>query len=250
MDAKLFFSTFLLIFLAELGDKTQLAAMARAAGAAGAKWTVFFAASSALVVSTLVAVLFGHVLTRFVPTYVIKLAAGILFLLFGGLILYEALARPTSPAARTTEAPVAAPPGLLVRAVLRTAAAFEQAAADDYTALAAQVDNPATRELLLALAAEEREHLHTMRAAATEHLAVALPGALRDVLPEEPELMHDVAAGADPILAHAAEHEAATARFYLELARSTPIPSLKQTFEALARAEQDHAARLRRAATA
>ena len=60
MDPKLFLTVFGTVFLAELGDKTQLAALTRTAAADGSKWTVFFAASAALVVSTLVAVLIGE----------------------------------------------------------------------------------------------------------------------------------------------------------------------------------------------
>jgi Predicted membrane protein len=88
---KLFGGTFILIFLAELGDKTQLAAMARAADGpdgVSAKWVVFLAASAALVFSTLIAVFFGGVLRSLVPDErYIKIAAGILFLVFGALIL-------------------------------------------------------------------------------------------------------------------------------------------------------------------
>ncbi|NDY43663.1 TMEM165/GDT1 family protein, partial [Dissulfurirhabdus thermomarina] len=58
MDPKLFLTTFTAVFLAELGDKTQLATVGFAAGS-GARWTVFAAASSALVLSTLVGVLVG-----------------------------------------------------------------------------------------------------------------------------------------------------------------------------------------------
>jgi len=246
MDAKLFVSTFLLIFVAELGDKTQLAALARSAASDGGKWTVFFAASAALVLSTLVAVLFGQVLTAFIPVHVIKLTAGMLFLLFGGLILYDTLARPT--AAAVEPAPVTAQTGVLSRAVLRIAADFEQASADDYAALAGATDNPATRRLLLALAEEERGHLRTMQAAAAQHPGAVVAPELHAHLPHAAELMHDVAGSTDPALAHAIEHETATARFYDELARLTPVPSLKQTFATLARAEHDHAARLRRAA--
>ena len=89
MNWKIFLSTFALIFLAELGDKTQLAAMARATTSASAKWTIFVAASSALVLSTLIAVLFGSVLTRFIPVRNLKIAAAIMFILFGVLILWQ-----------------------------------------------------------------------------------------------------------------------------------------------------------------
>ncbi|MBM4149416.1 MAG: TMEM165/GDT1 family protein, partial [Lentisphaerae bacterium] len=120
MNWKLFASTFLLIFLAELGDKTQLAAMARAATGGSGKWIVFWAATLALALSTLIAVLFGGALTRVVPERAIKLAAGALFVVFGVIILVNAV----RPGAEAAAAPKAQP-GLLARAVLRAAAEFE-----------------------------------------------------------------------------------------------------------------------------
>ena len=100
MNLKLFLSTFLLIFLAELGDKTQLAAMARAATSDGGKWIVFSAAASALVFSTLIAVLVGGVLSRYVPERVIKALAGTLFVAIGLLFLYRAVVPAGARAAR------------------------------------------------------------------------------------------------------------------------------------------------------
>jgi putative Ca2+/H+ antiporter (TMEM165/GDT1 family) len=86
---KSFAGTFLLIFLAELGDKTQLAALAMTAGAEGrGRLVVFLAASLALVLSTLLAVFCGGLLTAVFPDpRLLKIAAGCLFLLFGALML-------------------------------------------------------------------------------------------------------------------------------------------------------------------
>jgi rubrerythrin len=237
---KLFLSTFILIFLAELGDKTQLAAMARTASAEGAKWVVFGAASSALVLSTLVAVLFGHVLTKFIPEHVLKLTAGGLFILFGVLILYQTLSA-TRAAPQTAH-----PPGIVAGVVLKWATEFERAAADDYTALAKQASDPKLKTLLLELAAEESEHLARIQNAATLHESLQLTTTEESpMLPKPEDLNHDVASADRPLLEHAIEHEEATALFYLELARLSPLPSLKQTFTTLAQAEQDHARRLR-----
>ncbi len=239
MNWKLFLSTFILIFLAELGDKTQLAAMARTASSGGAKWIVFVAASSALVLSTLIAVLFGHVLTKVIPEQTLKLAAGGLFILFGILILWQTL-RVERP--ETTKHA----PGIMAGVVLKWASEFERAAANDYEALAGKADDPKLKALLLELAREELDHLSHVQTASVEHeslqLAAENPAA---ILPAQEELRHDVAEGDRPILEHAIEHEEATVKFYLELARLTPLPSLKQTFSALAQAEEEHARRLR-----
>jgi len=68
------------VLLAELGDKTQLATMLYATDKTVQPLFVFFAASTALVVSTFLAVLFGSTITRFVPEATLKLIAGIAFI--------------------------------------------------------------------------------------------------------------------------------------------------------------------------
>ena len=86
MDWKLFITTFWLVFLAELGDKTQLTAMVMTAKSHKI-WTVFLSASLALILVTLLGVLISDALTSFVPEDIIKKVSGILFLLIGLLIL-------------------------------------------------------------------------------------------------------------------------------------------------------------------
>jgi putative Ca2+/H+ antiporter (TMEM165/GDT1 family) len=85
MDWKLFASTFAAIFLAEMGDKTQLATLSLAAG--GSRWVVFVAAAAALVATSAVAVLAGEAVARAVPPIWIKRAAGVLFLVLGAVYL-------------------------------------------------------------------------------------------------------------------------------------------------------------------
>jgi putative Ca2+/H+ antiporter (TMEM165/GDT1 family) len=93
MDFKLVLTTFGLVFLAELGDKTQLAAFCLSANC-DSRWSVFLGSASALVVTSLIAVLLGDVVTRFVSPQHIKLGAGIFFILVG---LWTVFA-PASPA--------------------------------------------------------------------------------------------------------------------------------------------------------
>jgi putative Ca2+/H+ antiporter (TMEM165/GDT1 family) len=71
------------VLLAELGDKTQMATMLFATDKSVQPLMVFVAAASALVVSTLLAVVFGSFVTRFIPAATLKLAAGILFIAVG-----------------------------------------------------------------------------------------------------------------------------------------------------------------------
>ena len=86
MDWKLFLGTFVTIFVAEMGDKTQLAAFAMSGGASS-KWVVFGAASLALVATTAIAVLAGGMVGRYVPELWLKRGAGALFIAMGLLLV-------------------------------------------------------------------------------------------------------------------------------------------------------------------
>jgi putative Ca2+/H+ antiporter (TMEM165/GDT1 family) len=86
MDWKLFTSTFAAVFLAEMGDKTQLAAFALAGGGAS-RWVVFAAASLALVATTAIAVIAGAAAGKYVPAIWLRRAAGVTFLVLGALFL-------------------------------------------------------------------------------------------------------------------------------------------------------------------
>jgi putative Ca2+/H+ antiporter (TMEM165/GDT1 family) len=79
-------ATFGTIFLAELGDKTQLAAMTMAAQTKK-PWTVFFGASLALVCVTAVGVIVGGAVSQYVPLEWVKRVAAIGFMLIGALML-------------------------------------------------------------------------------------------------------------------------------------------------------------------
>lgn len=84
----IFLSAFVAVFFAELGDKTQLAALTLASSSAQ-KWQVFLGASAALVLSTLIAVAFADVIAKFVSPVVLKRLAGAIFLILGFLTLRE-----------------------------------------------------------------------------------------------------------------------------------------------------------------
>jgi putative Ca2+/H+ antiporter (TMEM165/GDT1 family) len=74
---------FATVFLAELGDKTQLATLLFASGRETAPLTVFFAAAAALVLSTAVAVILGVAAERYLTMVPLKLIAGIGFVVLG-----------------------------------------------------------------------------------------------------------------------------------------------------------------------
>ena len=89
LNIKLVLSTFIVIFLAELGDKTQLSIFALAANRK-AFLSVFIGATGALILTTLIAAALGSAIGRFVPEKAIKIVAGVVFVGFGALSLYEA----------------------------------------------------------------------------------------------------------------------------------------------------------------
>lgn len=86
MDWKLLTSTFVLIFLAELGDKTQLATLSLAASGRS-RLVVFVGAAAALATTSAIAVLLGEGLARVVPEAWIKRAAGMAFIVLGVFFL-------------------------------------------------------------------------------------------------------------------------------------------------------------------
>ncbi len=77
-----FLTTFTTVFLAELGDKTQLAALLLSAES-GRPVLVFVGASLALISSSLVGVVLGRWLSRVVPPHQLERGAGILMITLG-----------------------------------------------------------------------------------------------------------------------------------------------------------------------
>ena len=85
MDWRVLLTTFGIIFLAEMGDKTQLAAMTMAAQKKR-PWEVFLGASLALAVVSAIGVLVGSVLSHYLPIDWIKRIAGAAFIVIGVLV--------------------------------------------------------------------------------------------------------------------------------------------------------------------
>jgi putative Ca2+/H+ antiporter (TMEM165/GDT1 family) len=86
MEFKLIASTFGLVFLAELGGKTQLATLSLAASGQS-RLAVFLGSALALVATSAVAAVAGEALARLVPPLWIRRAAGVAFLVMGALFL-------------------------------------------------------------------------------------------------------------------------------------------------------------------
>tara|TARA_B100000965_G_scaffold262036_1_gene221049 strand:+ start:681 stop:980 length:300 start_codon:yes stop_codon:yes gene_type:complete len=82
MILSLLLSTFLTIFIAELGDKTQLATLTMS-GTSNKPLAVFLGSSTALVFASLVGALAGGSISNFVPEIILKSIASITFFILG-----------------------------------------------------------------------------------------------------------------------------------------------------------------------
>ncbi len=83
MDIKLFAIVFGTIFLAELGDKTQLATLLFASKTPGNLFTVFLGASLALITTTVIGVAAGGLVSQYVDQRYLSYTAGVGFVLVG-----------------------------------------------------------------------------------------------------------------------------------------------------------------------
>jgi putative Ca2+/H+ antiporter (TMEM165/GDT1 family) len=90
MDIKLTLTVFITVFLAELGDKTQLATLLFAADKEVSKWTVFLGASLALIATSAIGVLAGSAISAVISPRQLQLVAGIGFVGIGIWTLVKA----------------------------------------------------------------------------------------------------------------------------------------------------------------
>ncbi|MGE4582902.1 MAG: TMEM165/GDT1 family protein [Synechococcus sp.] len=88
MDLTLLISTFLTVFLAELGDKTQLATVALS-GTSDRPLAVFLGSASALVLASLLGAMAGGSVASVVPTELLQLSASVGFLIIGTRLLLQ-----------------------------------------------------------------------------------------------------------------------------------------------------------------
>ena len=89
IDWKILATVFGAVFIAELGDKTQLATLLFAADKDVSKWTVFFGASAALIATSAIGVLAGGVISEYVSEKTLHLVAGIGFIAIGAWTLFK-----------------------------------------------------------------------------------------------------------------------------------------------------------------
>jgi rubrerythrin len=251
MDLKVLFSVFAIVFVMELGDKTQLTALA-ATTSTKTPWMVFIGASLGLIASTAVAVLLGEALTRFIPKTVIEIGAAVLFILIGTILLTNiARKAPAEEESETSQPEVEAAliekKPALSRFIIKQACIFEEKVAENLMELADQTKSPEDAAIIRRIAEEDLEHLHNLDnqispmhdsntdTTETAGQSVSIPPPEAHPLQEENE--HEN-------LQKAIETEEAAGNFYLTLARRSTIPAARETFHWLAMEEIRHAREL------
>ena len=256
MNWALFFSTFLLIFLAELGDKTQLAVMSQAASTNG-KWTIFLAGALALVSTTAIGVLAGEWLRRLVPDERwIKWAGGILFIAFGlwmCLGTFFGKPRPADPSAAIIAGSVAATEvardGNQERVTLtswtdnrivRQTEILERATIQAFEGLAKRAIVPEEKALYLRIVEEAKWHHEAMLCALATSPDRDIPFSPEMVqrLPSPKEVMEKTASYTGA-LERAIAWKRFMALYYQVLSESVPVRRLGDTFKALTVAEEN-----------
>ena len=90
MDWKILATVFVAVFIAEMGDKTQLATMLFASDKEVSKWMIFFGASLALLIATGINVMVGGALSNFVSEKYLHYFAGAGFVIIGLWTLWKA----------------------------------------------------------------------------------------------------------------------------------------------------------------
>jgi putative Ca2+/H+ antiporter (TMEM165/GDT1 family) len=90
MDWKIIATVFISVFIAEMGDKTQLATMLFASDKEVSKWTIFFGASLALIAASGIGVLVGGALSNYISEKHLHYLAGAGFVIIGLWTLLKA----------------------------------------------------------------------------------------------------------------------------------------------------------------
>ena len=238
MDLKLIVSTFFVIFLAELGDKTQFAAMAASAGS-NKPISILIGAVLALAVSSIIAVAAGALIGNLIPIRYIKIAAGVLFIIFGLLYIRESfIIEKPQPETHSVKSGV-----FLGESISKAAQAFEEEELNMLVTAGEKITEPDCRAVIDELIKEEERHLNTLRDITYEETAYS---------PEEfaeHQILNETFACSDEddaTLSEICRREEAMADFYRIMAEKTVIASAKAALQHLHLEEKEHADRIRK----
>lgn len=243
MNLKVLIASFFFIFLAELGDKTQLTALAFSTSSRS-PWSVFLGTSLALICTTALAVVCGEALTRWVPVKVLHLASAVMFVLVGLVLLVnlarQAPAEEEAPAAPVGKRAVAAPTGALSSFIGRQAVAFEEDLAAFIRENAPKVADPELRRALGRLEEKHVAHAAALAGIGNPADATRVAEMDADLAQGDPErLLGALRHAADGLPEDAAieriiRRQEAAAEFYIALAQLVRFHEARDVLRALA----------------
>lgn len=245
MNWQLFFSTFVLVFLAEMGDKTQMTVLCQTA-TTSSKWTIFIAGALALTAATAIGVLAGSILRRYIPDVRwIRCIGGTLFLIFGCLMLVDVFQSRRSAAARKNPIEAKIAPGWLGHSIVQQTEILERFSFSDYGSLAQTSLDPVEKDVLKQLEKEEQWHHEAMLCAMAQGVEKDIPFTekMASLLPKPAEIILLACRAKNPIK-QAISNELAMAHYYRVLADQVTEKRLQDTFAGLSVAEENHAKRL------
>ncbi len=267
MDFKILFASFALVFLAELGDKTQLTALAFSSRF-NSPWSVFIGTSLALIATTALAVALGGLLNRVLPPKILQISSAVMFILIGLFLLVNIARRApmesdngktTPPQTGEQGAAAMQPRGMIFALVIKQATTFEQNVVDYLESLTARLQPGHARETLEQIIDEDKKHLAAIdvlrtsqHQLAAEHPEPVTQSELRELEKRAPKLddfnldtSETVKATIDEsdreIVDRAIAAEEGIADFYLTLARMAKIHAVRDAFRALAMDDIRHA---------
>lgn len=255
MDLKVLLASFALVFVAELGDKTQLAALTFTTSSQR-PWMVFLGTSLALVTATALAVLLGDLLSRVLPPHVLQVGSGILFVLMGVILLVSVALREKTPAVDEEHAePVAESRSraAVFGLVVSQAATFEHELIEQLEALLRVMPRGIEKDTIRQVVNEDRLHMASLQQLRERHQPVLetsgetmTPDQIVHVTEHAPMRGGDHVAGRETRarILQAVEAEQGLAEFYLALARMAKIGSVRDAFRLLATEDLRHAQRL------
>lgn len=239
MDLRLIISTFFVIFMAELGDKTQFAAMAASAGS-NKPLSILIGAVLALTLSSVIAVAAGGLIGNLIPTRYIKLAAGILFIIFGLLYIRESFTSEKTPESTSSHG------GILKESILKAAEIFEEEELHMMIAAKDEINNVEFKTIFDNIIKQEKSHLRILKKISENDSELTNDEIEMDIHTHS-DLGESFSCSDedDQTLAELHKREQAMADFYRIMAAKNKIPSAKSAFIHLYHEEKAHAEQIK-----
>jgi hypothetical protein len=242
MDLKVLIASFGLIFLAELGDKTQLTALAFSTSSRS-PWSVFLGTSLALICTTALAVACGEALCRWIPVKILHLASAVMFVLVGLILLVnlarKAPAEDAAPAVLPVEG-AATKAGPLSSFIGRQAVVFEEDLATFIRENAPTAGTPELRQALAHLAEQHTAHATALAGIGSAADVERVAEMNMDLAKGSPERLlaslrrADSSLPADATFDRIIRRQEAAAEFYIALAQLVRFHDARDVFRALA----------------